>query len=362
MITLQRQTFKYTFRNSCVYTVSHTLILKIEGEKSPILLLPVEKYRADLEVLDSEGNHLVVVPDKEFEKQFTTDKLADFSDIFLSDISHDGTGAEKPEIRNMLTGIRVIAVILPRANDDIYYDKITLKWTEQIENRKMIGSYTQYVEIPIKIPRYSQMGSTSALYVSIKTNQKYLFQKNPVIVDLVNDERPDFEELIDDVRHHVYRFSPSNHPQMIGIFAELALPPLINAWASYGTIAASVVPPIIFIASFVFGQVPRFGFEVIGGIIAFVIGLRVVISQDINLMEKWNEVHFKVLKFAAGILLVLVVLSGTDAGPLQIGSELISGWASDAWGVIESSSLHLSDTISSSTETAPTTNVNLFLM
>ena len=54
MITVLRQYFAYKLTNSRSYEVTLDVTMKVT-EKQPFLLLPVQGYRADLRIIDSEG-------------------------------------------------------------------------------------------------------------------------------------------------------------------------------------------------------------------------------------------------------------------------------------------------------------------
>lgn len=51
-------------------------------EKQPYFLLPVDDYRADLEIFDSEGKSMIILSDNEFE-QIHGRPISEITDVFF---------------------------------------------------------------------------------------------------------------------------------------------------------------------------------------------------------------------------------------------------------------------------------------
>ena len=157
--------------------------MKVEDQ--PFFLLPVDNYRADLNIVDSEGRELIILSDREFEK-YTGNSMKHIIDMYLRKLKTD-----LPEEHfRLIEDYRVIAVLFNR-EDNSYYEKIKVTWVQRFVNRKHKSkiSISEYVEIPLYLPRYGfEHGATSAIYLSVKTSSKYRITETPTIRDLLRQD------------------------------------------------------------------------------------------------------------------------------------------------------------------------------
>ena len=183
MITILRQYFSYYVTNSRTFKGSLEITMKVEDQ--PFFLLPVDNYRADLNIVDSEGRELIILSDREFEK-YTGNSMKDIIDMYLRKLKTD-----LPEEHfRLIEDYRVIAVLFNR-EDNSYYEKIKVTWVQRFVNRKHKSkiSISEYVEIPLYLPRYGfEHGATSAIYLSVKTSSKYRITETPTIRDLLRQD------------------------------------------------------------------------------------------------------------------------------------------------------------------------------
>jgi hypothetical protein len=302
LITVLRQYFTYDITNSCTFKVNLEITMRVE--KQPFFLLPVKGYRADLKINDSEGNDLIVLSDKEFEK-LTAIPMRGIIELYLAKLKND----LDEKYYHLIEDYRVVAVLFGRAEDD-YFEKVTVSWIERFENRKRDGRVSECVEIPIYLPRYGfQHGATSAIYLSIKTNSKYEIHPQVELNDLRLRKTPVHKIILHDNRHWIYRFSETPDPQFIEIKIRIGLPDAVKKWAHLGLASGTFMPSIILLLTIGFGKVPEFGFATIVGVIGFITGLRVLIFHDVDLMRRWNKILFSLIVFCAFLLLVLMFLS-----------------------------------------------------
>ncbi|MGI0102501.1 MAG: hypothetical protein ACREA7_07905 [Nitrosotalea sp.] len=270
-------------------------------EKQPFFLLPVKGYRGDLKVLDSEGNDMIILSDKEFESQFGA-SMSDIIKLYLEKLKRDLS----EKYSKLTKDYRVVAVLFNK-NYDEYYETVKITWTEQIHNRKRGSGISEYAEIPIYIPRYGfDHGATSAIYLSIKTNSKYEIGEKPRIIDLRSSKEPTLTHIIDDQRHKVYRFSETEKPQLIEIVVKIELPTMIEDWAQLGLFAGIVLPLFLILLTFLTHHVPKFSHEILAGIITFIVGLRVFVFHDTVLMRNWKTIHYVLVIWCALVLLGLI--------------------------------------------------------
>ena len=102
--------------------------MKVEDQ--PFFLLPVDNYRADLNIVDSEGRELIILSDREFEK-YTGNSMKDIIDMYLRKLKTD-----LPEEHfRLIEDYRVVAVLFNR-EDNSYYEKIKVTWVQRFVNRK----------------------------------------------------------------------------------------------------------------------------------------------------------------------------------------------------------------------------------
>jgi hypothetical protein len=274
--------------------------MKVEDQ--PFFLLPIDNYRADLNIIDSEGKELIILSDKEFEK-YTGNSMKEIINMYLRKLKTD-----LPEEHfRIIEDYRVVAVLFNR-EDNSYYEKIKVTWVQRFVNKKHRTkiSLSEYVEIPIYLPRYGfKHGATSALYLSVKTSSKYRITETPAIRDLRLRHKPDYRAIIEDDRHKIYRFMETENPQFLEVVLKIGLPQTIQKWAQLGFISVLIIPTIIFIMTIYFQSIPRFGFQTLVGVVGFVIGLRVLIFHDLDLMAGWNR---RLIWGAIGCSLFLLLL------------------------------------------------------
>ena len=86
MIRVLRQYFTYVVTNPHLLEVNLDITMKVENQE--YFLLPIEGYRADLKVTDSEGKQLIILSDKEFEK-LSGNTMKSIIDLYLQKLKKD---------------------------------------------------------------------------------------------------------------------------------------------------------------------------------------------------------------------------------------------------------------------------------
>jgi hypothetical protein len=284
----------------------------VEEGKLPIMLIPVSDYRADLKVTNSKGNEVTVLSDIEFNRLYPDTPL-DVLTLVLQDELKARLRRGDRELRQrdqaMVDKHRLIAIVLPESSvkdGTIYYEKIKMRWVEQFENQIPDGMYSKSVSIPIYISRFGE-GESPAVYLSIKTNQKYEIQGQPRIRNLIQNPL-EYRQIINDVRHKVYRFAPTIEMQVLRIRLRIGLPQLVKKWAEFGFTASIIASMVIVYFAIFNAKVPPFAYETLAGLIAFIVGLRVIVFHDLTLMEDWNRAHQKVVLLMGVILFSLMFI------------------------------------------------------
>lgn len=303
MITVLRQYFSYFVANSCTFDIVLDITMKVE--KQPFFLLPVKNYMADLKILDSEGKEMIILSDKEFEKSMEI-SMSEIIKLYVKKLKVDLS----EEYFKLFGEYRVIAVLFNRNANEDYYEKVRVTWIEKFENKKSDGQVSECVQTSIYLPRYGfEHGATSATYLSIKTSSKYNLLNEPELKDLRLRKIPQHRVILEDNRHLIYRFSDTPDPQFIEVIVRIGLPSTIKNWAHLGLASAIVIPSTLVGMLVVFMELPKFGYEILIGLIGFIAGLRVLIFRDMDLMQRWNSVLFSAVIWCTVLLLVFILLS-----------------------------------------------------
>ena len=297
-VTVLRQYKAYDLIDAKSWNVTLDITMKIT-EKQPVILLPVDGYRVDLKITDAEGRNMIILSDHEFEEEYGS-SMNKINNEFLKKLGQDADDG----IKKLTTKHRIIAVILNNdENSDKYYKKIKVQWKEKA-NIKNEGGFVKHSEMRIDIPRYGfKQNSSSAIYLSIRTGSKHEISKKPVITDRKGD-KIDYITIFDSTNHKVYRFDETAKPQLIHVIVKARLPKIITRWATLGLIVAGTVPTSLIAFILITKNVPEFTFELMAGVIALLIGERVLIFRDIPLMKSWSTAHF-----ISTIICIIVLVS-----------------------------------------------------
>ena len=298
-ITVLRQYFAYDLLDSRTFSVTLDITMKIT-EKQPFLLLPIKGYVADLKITDSEGKNMIILSDHEFEEQFglSMDKI---KEQYLERLNKNPSN----RIKQITKKYRVIAILFNDKISNEYYEKIKIQWKDEavIKNNGWISKYS---EIPIYLPRYGfKQNSASAIYLSIRTDTKHKIIEKPVISNWKKKKKLEFVTILNSVNHKIYRFKETEKPQLIQINVKMGLPNTVTKWAKLGLVSAIVVPISLVLFTLITGKIPSSTFELMAGVIALLIGERVLIFRDIPLMKKWSSIH---LCLAIWCIIILISL------------------------------------------------------
>lgn len=299
MITILRRYYTCNFLNPSTFEVELKLTVRITG-KPRYILLPSGSYRGDLKVTDSKGYELVIMSDRGYE-QLEGFSMKQINEAYVQKISSTLSEKQKHEL---LKNHRVIAIMLPKDEDD-YYEIITMKWITDMKNKISLGSY-QHIEIPLYFHRYGVLDTKlSSIYLSIKTSDKYRIMNNLIFTDLLTKTNCETAVILNESNHKIYRLEATSTSQLIQTIVKIALPIAKESWARIGFISATLIPIFIIAVTVINGKPPPHSYETLAALIAFIIGQKVFLFQDLHLMEHWNT---SLMGSALWCLLVIFVL------------------------------------------------------
>jgi len=301
LITILRQYFSYNIVTSRTYDVTLDITMKVT-EKQPFLLLPVDDYRADLRITDSEGKSMIILSDYEFEQTYGK-SLAEITELFLTKIK-DKTSKRT---QRLTKNYRVIAVMLNQQFDE-YYEKVKVTWTHKSTIDNYFGKITKFAKIDLFIPRFGfTHNKTSAIYMSFKTNSTYRIHGEPKIRNWAKTGRPKYKEILNSVGHKVYRFQETDEPQLIQVTVIVGMPNTILKWTSVGLASGILIPFYMLSYLIITGTISIFAFESLAGVTAILIGERVLILKDIPLMKSWSNLNLGLVFWTLFVLVMMII-------------------------------------------------------
>ena len=299
-VTVLRQYLVYDLIDAKSFNVTLDITMKIT-ERQSFFLLPVEGYLTDLKITDSEGHSMIILSDHEFEKKFGF-SMNKIKENFLGKLSQN----PNENIKEFTTKYRTIAVLFNNKDLDEYYEKIKIQWKAEA-NIQNEGWISKHSEIPIFIPQYGfKQNVSSAIYLSIRTDSKHKILGNPTLTNRASDKNIKYTTIFDNTNHKTYRFNETTETQLIHISVKMGLPRTVIRWAKLGSGTAIVALSGIISVIMVTKTIPAFTFELMAGIIALLIGERVLIFRDIPLMKKWNTVYLILTSACIALLVILV--------------------------------------------------------
>ena len=245
---------------------------------------------------------MIILSDREFEERYQM-SMNEIKELYLKKL-HQNSSKETIRITEKY---RVVAVLFNKTLDE-YYEKIKVEWKDKatIKNYKWI---TKYSEIPIYIVRYGfEHNSASAIYLSIHTDTKYEIKEKPTITNWLKKDEPNFNTILNSPNHKIYRFKETNEAQFIKTSVKMGLPDTIIQWTKFGFGSAILIPISLILLGLLTNKILPFTFELMAGVIALLVGARVLIFKDITLMEKWNFTYLFLITCCMVILILLMFI------------------------------------------------------
>ena len=160
----------------------------------------------------------------------------------------------------------------------------------------------------VTIPRHGlEHNSLSAIHVSIKSGLKHEIVGAPEI----RNEGPGkfkYAAIFDGTNHKIYRFGEAGKVQLISINVKMGTPNTVAGWARLSMASAIVVPAVLVAFAMITGSLIPFTFELTAGMIALLVGQRVLVFRDIPLMRRWGRANRLLIGWCIAALLALMII------------------------------------------------------
>lgn len=116
------------------------------------------------------------------------------------------------------------------------------------------------------------------------------------------------QNILEDNTHRIYRIAESSGPRFILCHVTVGVPYTMMEWAWAGILSALLAPIIITSLIIIYHNIPKFSYELIGAIMAFLIGEKAIIFQDSYLMKYWNYFMLILTGFLGAYIIGLMVV------------------------------------------------------
>jgi len=290
-IQILREYQNYYFENACTHKVEHKVTMFIPSE-TRLFFIPFQKFLPNLELSLMDGKTSPIIPYTELhniidrpDKPFTVEEIQQLA---------AETFGVSLDIMKKFSNFAI--VIFPEHVD--HYNEITIKWIEPLETpKKSTDKITLFSLFTVTtIPT-----DDASLYVSFKVNEKYEILDKPTIAKFENENYGienehttknlksfDIKEytILDDKKHHVLHF-PREFSDEIKIEYRVGVPKLFLMWIWVGFfIGALIVGYNVFFSDDFYHSL-----ALAFGITGVLIGFRIVLFHDIELLSRWNWIY-----------------------------------------------------------------------
>ena len=317
-IIIYRQYFTYFLKNARVMEVTAKFYLWIPAY-SELWIYDLPGYMPSLEAIDSDDNELPILSDNELNMLFTNN---DATFVTQESLKNDYISRIKdidPNKINSSNDKHYVGIILPQQPHS-HFQEITLNWTEEIPQNHLNSDYfNKYV-----VRRHTSEPTTNeSKYIKIAMDEKkYEIVEEPTIstTDKNNNsvsvkEGNEYKKILSDKTQQVFRIK-RNCPYTFNIEWSVGIPKLIRQWAWAGFFIA--LPVLAYtILSFLFGfsyvdkelVIPSASLvsnnsKLLAGLIALLIGFRVLVFHDTELLSRWNLVYLSLLGISVSTIII----------------------------------------------------------
>lgn len=305
-----------------IYSIINSCVLKKECKVTmfvplhfPLYIFPFEEEVSDLKAKLSDGKFIPILTYDRIAEILRrrlsikiTDDMVNIESI--QNIVGDSFNLSNSDVKNY----KYFAIIeLPKKESE-YYEEITFSWLISIENeRKYSDPFT--LEIPLKID-FQPMHST--IYVDIRVDEKFELRNQPALQKFVYqyyglDNQNAAEVLVDlkegeEYRFHIYNkhhwmIMLTSRPNNLRLSCVVGVQSSVHHWAWVGFFLGIGTS----ISALIFGfpdEESKF-FPLIGGSIAGLIALRVVLFHDVELLKIWHRIY---IVLVSSLILTIVIL------------------------------------------------------
>ena len=198
-------------------------------------------------------------------------------------------------------------VLFPEHEDHI--NEIIIKYTEPQEVEKRSDDLlTKNALFSVNFPPTKN----TSMYVALKVNDKYEIEKNPAIFKVekiattfngvteehTKDTLQDINKhsILNDKKHNVVHVD-RDFPNDIKVQFKVNVPQMLRIWLWFGlALGIAVIPYSFQESSF------QYIYPVILGIVGLLVGLRILIFHDSELLTRWNIVYLIIISLDIAVL------------------------------------------------------------
>lgn len=306
-ITVYRQYFTYRLKNARVMEVTAKFYMWVPAN-SDVWVYGLPGYLPSLSAKTGDGTELPTLGDHELNLLFTNEEANFVSQQSLRELYYEQIGIIEPERRNEHENdLHFVGLIIPQFEFD-HFQEIVLRWTEQIKTEHLEEEGFSYF---VKRRHVVEPTTEASTYVNITMDaKKYQIIGEPKIsaydaenkpVEIIDGEQ--YRKILSDKTQYVYRIR-RHSPLTFSIEWMIGIPVFVKRWAVAG-FAISV--PVIFYSIISFCLNPKLVDEnsrLLAGIIAMLVGFRVLLFHDTELMSKWNSLYLILLGISAFVIIL----------------------------------------------------------
>lgn len=305
-ITIYRQYFTYHLKNSRIMEVTRKFYLWVPGG-ADVWIYGLPGYVPSLQAKTGEGEEIPILSDHELNILFTNENADFVTQESLRDLYHEQIGVEPETDHVEVDNRHYVGLIIPPHDFD-HFQEIIFQWTEQIQEEHLDhDKFSNYV-----IRRHTLEPTTEAsTYVDISMDaKKYEMVSLPKISAVDTHGNPaeitngqEYQKILSDKTQCVYRVR-RHCPLTFNIEWSIGIPKFIRQWAWAGFLIS--VPVILYsLISFYFNtNLAADNSKLLAGLVAMIIGFRVLLFHDTELLSKWNYLYLTLL----GISVALIIL------------------------------------------------------
>ena len=301
-IAIIKDSRQYEFITSQQFKTTIQLTIKYDHTREGVFFIPVEDKLTSLDVQDSRGRQLPQLSPKELEDKFA---------ITQDEIS------SKDKITHDESFVRIPILLFP---SDSEIEILTVTFVSTIDPKKYF--VTKYSPNMKMVFRFRITPSEFAI-----NSGKHIIEKHPYSLDMVFKVGDDYK-IKDHTKIHI---DPAGTSKVIE--PEKELPNMLRfhvedmdftsnatgkitvgisestsnvAWAI--SVAGIIIPPFLVLTQIAAWKLFQPTLEILGGVLAVLIGSRIWIVQDKYIMKKWADLHHAILVINASMFVLWFTL------------------------------------------------------
>jgi len=319
-IRVYRQYMTFQMINAKTVEITKHFYLFVSS-KTALWVYPMDEYVANLRITNSDGNSLPILSEKELSYMLRSQAKKDL-DITETTITQERLkeifnkqnviSSKQPTQSSIKEAKHYVGIILPQYEDD-HFDEVIIKWVAPVDKLKIEEKVNRGLNLDVGIQHIIPPTSAASTYLDIQTDddQKYeIIGDTTILADDINcvkkesKEGDEYRELLKTKAHRVYRIK-RDAPTTFTIQWKVGIPNVIRRWAWLGfflSIAVMVYSVITFWQdheTFVRNS------ALLSGIISLVVGFRVLLFHDTELMSRWNSLYILLLVVAVALILIM---------------------------------------------------------